>query len=475
MIFNSVQFILFFGVVYILYWVVGCKNRVYQNALLLFSSWIFYSCWDYRFLFLLFFSTCLDYFSGHMIHNAKNFGLKKFWLVASLMINIGFLCFFKYFNFFVNSMSKFLHVFGLETNVELLNIILPVGISFYTFHGVSYIVDIYKGRIKAEKNFIDYSLFVSYFPLLVAGPIERATHLLPQLKVRRVFSYEKSVDGLRLILWGLVKKVIIADQCAHYVDLIYGGDNLLNGSTWLVGSVLFAFQIYGDFSGYTDMALGISKLLGIDLITNFSFPYFSKNISEFWARWHISLSSWFRDYLYIPLGGNRKGLIKTLRNTFVVFLVSGFWHGANWTFILWGLYHAVLITPLVLFFKDFEWKFDNHLFHKAFSTISILTTFFLVVIGWVLFRSININQSFVIYSSIFSKTFFQKPSVLPIELFLTLILFILIEWLAKDEDNVLRYFLRIKNVPARWLIYMFLCTLIFYYSGSKNEFIYFQF
>jgi alginate O-acetyltransferase complex protein AlgI len=349
MLFNSISFAIFLPVVFLLYWFFTKGNLKLQNILLLVASYFFYACWDYRFLFLLIFSTLLDYFTGLKIYEAKGKHKKKFWLWLSICINLGFLGVFKYYNFFVSSFAEALSSFGLHINYSTLNVILPVGISFYTFHGLSYVLDIYNNKIKPNRNFINYSVFVSFFPLLVAGPIERATHLLPQIERKREFDYSKAIDGLRQILWGLFKKIVIADNCAEYANLIFNNSDQYGGSTLLLGAIFFTFQIYCDFSGYSDIALGTARLFGIDLLRNFAFPYFSRDIAEFWRRWHISLSSWFRDYLYIPLGGSKGGTLKKVRNTFIIFLVSGFWHGANWTFIVWGLLNAIYIMPSILF------------------------------------------------------------------------------------------------------------------------------
>ena len=337
MLFNSIDFVVFFPIVFLLYWFATKGDIKRQNILLLIASYFFYACWDYRFLFLLIFSTLLDYFTGLKMGDAKNQRTKKFWFWLSICVNLGFLGIFKYFNFFASSFSDALSLVGIRANFWTLNVILPVGISFYTFHGLSYVIDIYNSKIKPEKNFIDYSLFVSFFPLLVAGPIERATHLLPQIKQKRTFDYSKAIDGLRQILWGLFKKIVIADNCAEYANMAFNHSADHTGSTLVLGALMFTFQIYCDFSGYSDIALGTARLLGIELLRNFAFPYFSRDIAEFWRRWHISLSSWFRDYLYIPLGGSKGGTWMKVRNTFIIFLVSGFWHGANWTFIFPGL------------------------------------------------------------------------------------------------------------------------------------------
>ena len=329
MLFNSVAFAIFLPIVFILYWILANKGHKIQNLLLLAASLYFYASWDWRFLLLLITSIILGYFSGALINNSVNERQRKFWLWTSILFNLGFLGFFKYFNFFAESFSDALGLLGINAGVSTLNIILPVGISFYTFHGLSYIIDIYNRKIQPERNFINYSLFVSYFPLLVAGPIERATHLLPQIDKARAFDYSNAANGLRQILWGLFKKIVIADNCAQYANIIFNNHQDHSGSTLLIGALLFTFQIYGDFSGYSDIALGVSRLFGIELLRNFAYPYFSRDIAEFWRRWHISLSSWFRDYVYIPLGGSRGGIWMKIRNTFAIFLLSGFWHGAN--------------------------------------------------------------------------------------------------------------------------------------------------
>ena len=386
MLFNSINFAIFLPIVFLLYWFVANKKLKYQNLLLLISSYFFYACWDWRFLFLLIFSTGLDYYTGIKMYDSKNNNTKKFWFWLSIAINLSFLAVFKYFNFFAISFADALSNIGLKVNPWTLNVILPVGISFYTFHGLSYVIDIYKNRINAEKNFIDYSVFVSFFPLLVAGPIERATHLLPQIQKKRTFNYVTAVDGLRQILWGLFKKVVIADQCAQYANIIFNNSSDYNGSTLLLGAFLFTFQIYGDFSGYSDIALGTARLFGINLLRNFAFPYFSRDIAEFWRRWHISLSTWFRDYLYIPLGGSKGGTLIKVRNTFIIFFVSGFWHGANWTFIFWGILNALFIMPSIIFNTNRN-NLNSVAQGKDLPNIkeffSIVITFSLTVLTWI--------------------------------------------------------------------------------------------
>ena len=478
MLFNSLNFAIFLPIVFLLYWFATNKSLKFQNILLLVASYFFYACWDWRFLFLLIFSTLLDYFTGIKMADAQNKTVKKFWFWLSISINLGFLGVFKYFNFFAESFANALLNFGVQVNPLTLNVILPVGISFYTFHGLSYVIDIYKDRIKAEKNFIDYSVFVSFFPLLVAGPIERATHLLPQIQKKRTFDYEKAVNGLRQILWGLFKKIVIADQCAKYANLIFNDSANYSGSTLVVGALMFTFQIYCDFSGYSDIALGTARLFGIDLLRNFAFPYFSRDIAEFWRRWHISLSTWFRDYLYIPLGGSKGGMWMKVRNTFIIFLVSGFWHGANWTFIIWGLLNALYIMPSILLNTN-RTNLDSVAKGKLFPSIKEITmivlTFSLTVFAWIFFRAENVNEAFLYIAKIFTSTLFTLPTINPITLYAALLIFIIIEWLGREEQFAIAKLGDKLPRMVRWILYYVLIYTIFYHAGEEQQFIYFQF
>jgi D-alanyl-lipoteichoic acid acyltransferase DltB (MBOAT superfamily) len=477
MFFNSLSFAIFLPIVFVLYWFVFNKTKRAQNALLIVASYYFYSCWDWRFLFLLVFSTFLDYYTGIRIEKAKTETARKFWFWLSIGVNLGFLGVFKYYNFFAASFSELINGFGLQTSPLLLNVILPVGISFYTFHGLSYVIDIYLKRIKAEYNFVDYSLFVSYFPLLVAGPIERATHLLPQVKVKRTFDFEKAKEGVSQIIWGLFKKVVIADTCATYANAIFDHYESMNSLSLLLGAFYFAFQIYGDFSGYSDMALGMSKLFGLDLLRNFNYPYFSRDIAEFWRRWHISLSSWFRDYVYIPLGGSKGSKWKQVRNVFVIFLLSGFWHGANWTFIAWGFINALYFLPLLLLNKNrsnietvaLGWDFGSL---KVF--LSILSTFALTCLAWIFFRAKSIGDAFNYIGHMFSDLKFV-PQYLEnerysYELVLLIFIFILVEWNYRNK---------IEPISGRYSwIKVALCLVAIAALGTYSdykEFIYFQF
>ena len=457
------------------------KNLKLQNLLLLVASYYFYACWDWHFMFLLMFSTFLDYYTGLKIEESKNQNLRKFWLWLSVGTNLGFLGFFKYYNFFAESFAEMLQNFGLQVNPWTLKVILPVGISFYTFHGLSYVLDIYFKRINAERNFVDYAVFVSFFPLLVAGPIERATHLLPQIKVKREFSYEKAVDGMRQILWGLFKKMVIADNCAVFANQIFANSATASGSELVMGALFFTFQIYGDFSGYSDIALGTARLFGIDLLRNFAFPYFSRDIAEFWRRWHISLSSWFRDYLYIPLGGSKGGNWMRIRNTFAIFLVSGFWHGANWTFIIWGFLNALFIMPSIILKtnrNNLEIVAMNKLIPSLRDVFNILLTFSLTVFAWIFFRAESVHHAIEYISGIFNASLFTIPDV-KTAAYATLILiafFMLIEWIGREHQFALQDFLVKKPRFIRWLFYGFIILLIgLFLQTHETPFIYFQF
>ena len=486
MLFNSIEFAIFLPLVFLLYWFVFQKNNSKQNLLILLVSYVFYAWWDWRFLFLLAFSTFLDFFSGLKIEQAKSQAQSKFWLILSIGINLGFLGFFKYYNFFVTELTAAIANAGITIDPWTLKVILPVGISFYTFHGLSYIIDVYKKRIIAEKNFVDYSVFVSYFPLLVAGPIERATHLLPQFKVARTFNYDKAVDGLRQILWGLFKKVVIADNCATYANSIFNASGEHNGSSLFLGALFFTFQIYGDFSGYSDIALGASRLFGIELLRNFAFPYFSRDIAEFWRRWHISLSTWFRDYLYFPLGGSQGGTWLKVRNTFIIFIVSGFWHGANWTFLAWGFLNALYFIPLLLLNRNRNYLHiipTHNLLPSLKEFFQIGSTFLLTVIAWIFFRSDTIHQAFAILKEIFSKSLFQIPNFLgkndPIYLMIHCAMvgiLILVEWLHRDKQHGLQFNPKTAHSKwRRWSVYSIIVIFILLFGGKQNNFIYFQF
>ncbi|MDQ0107648.1 D-alanyl-lipoteichoic acid acyltransferase DltB (MBOAT superfamily) [Chitinophaga terrae (ex Kim and Jung 2007)] len=477
MLFNSLNFAIFLPIVFVLYWFVTNKSLKLQNLLLLLASYFFYACWDYRFLFLLIFSTFLDYFTGIRMFDAKP-GMKRFWFWLSVVVNLGFLGVFKYFNFFSTSFAAALNLVGFKTNPVLLNVVLPVGISFYTFHGLSYVIDIYNNKIQPERNFVTYSVFVSFFPLLVAGPIERATHLLPQIKKERVFNYAQAVDGLKQIIWGLFKKVVIADNCAYYANMIFNDAGAHTGSTLVLGAVFFTFQIYCDFSGYSDIALGTARLFGIELLRNFAFPYFSRDIAEFWRRWHISLSSWFRDYLYIPLGGSKGGTWMKIRNTFIIFLVSGFWHGANWTFIVWGGLNALFMMPLIVSDsnrKNLEIVAQGKLFPTFRELISMLLTFSLTTLCWIVFRAEDMGHAWTFISGIFTPSLFTVPTILPVKILVLTAIFMVIEWVGREQQYAIANVGITMPRAVRWGFYYAVILAIFYFVGTDQQFIYFQF
>jgi D-alanyl-lipoteichoic acid acyltransferase DltB (MBOAT superfamily) len=391
---------------------------------------------------------------------------------------LGILGIFKYYNFFIESFITAFASVGICLQATSLKIILPVGISFYTFQALSYSIDVYRKKIEPTKDVVSFFAFVSFFPQLVAGPIERATNLLPQFYIKRTFDYAKAVDGLRQILWGLLKKIVIADNCAPVVNQIFDNYSDYNGSTLIIGALLFAFQIYGDFSGYSDIAIGTARLFGLNLTRNFAFPYFSRDIAEFWRRWHISLTTWFRDYLYIPLGGSRGSKWQVARNTFIIFLVSGFWHGANWTFVCWGAYHAVLFLPLILLNKNRKYTniiAEKRLFPDIKELFQMGITFGLVILGWILFRAENMTHAWNYISEIFSGSLFIKPHLIVAKVKLILIaIFILIEWLNRKQQHGLQID-NIKSSVVKWMIYFTIIFIIWAFGGQQETFIYFQF
>jgi len=478
MLFNSLSFAVFLPIVFVLYWALQKRALQIQNILLLGASYYFYACWDWRFLFLLMFSTLLDFYTGIRMKDAADEKNKKTWFWASIIINLGFLGVFKYYNFFAENLQLSLQSMGWQVDFWTLQVILPVGISFYTFHGLSYVVDIYYNRIEPSRNFVNYAVFVSFFPLLVAGPIERATHLLPQIEKRRVFNYQQAVDGLRQILWGLFKKVVIADNCAFYANMIFNDSADQSGSTLLVGAFFFTIQIYGDFSGYSDIALGTARLFGIELLRNFNYPYFSRDIAEFWRRWHISLSSWFKDYLYIPLGGSKGGKWMQVRNTFIIFVVSGFWHGANWTFIAWGFLNALYFLPLLLTNNNrnnLSIVAEKSAFPSLKECLQMGVTFLLTMFAWIFFRSESITQALSICKEIFSTSLLTMPSQRPLFMFLAIGLFIFIEWMGRRNRYALETLLVQKHRVFRWAFYYALMISILLFAGKEQTFIYFQF
>ncbi|TFF39559.1 MBOAT family O-acyltransferase [Mucilaginibacter psychrotolerans] len=486
MLFNSLGFALFLPIVFVLYWFVTNKNLKAQNLLLLAASYFFYSCWDYRFLFLLIFSTFLDFYTGQRIYRAVKPASKKFWLYLSVGVNLGLLGVFKYYNFFVDSLAHSLSAVGVTASFNTLDVILPVGISFYTFHGLSYVFDIHNGRTKPTDNFVDYSVFVSFFPLLVAGPIERATHLLPQIEKPRRFSYQQAVNGMRQILWGYFKKVAIADNCAEYANMIFNNSGHYPGSVLLLGAVLFSIQIYCDFSGYSDIALGVARLFGIELLRNFAFPFFSRDIAEFWRRWHISLSSWFKDYLYIPLGGSKVNTWKRVRNTIIIFVMSGLWHGAAWTYIIWGALNALYIIPSILIKSNrnhLDTVAQGRLLPSLSDTFKMLVTFMLTTLALAVFRSADMAHAFSFIGGIFTKSFFVIPtgemlmgaSVNILALLVVVTLFMVAEWLGRESLFAIEHTGEKWPRPLRWAFYLTIVLSTLYLTGIPQQFVYFQF
>lgn len=472
MLFNSLPFAVFLPIVFAVYWALRNSLRS-QNIMLLTASYIFYGWWDARFLSLIVASTVVDYLLGQYLAVATNALKRKLLLTASMIFNLGLLGVFKYYNFFMENFMEIANSVGLHTNPVLLKIALPVGISFYTFQTMSYTIDIYRKQLEPTKDFIAFAAFVGYFPQLVAGPIERASNLLPQMSKRRYFDYQKAVDGMRQALWGFFKKVVIADAVAPLVDQAFGDPSGFSAIALITGALLFSTQIYCDFSGYSDIAIGISKIFGIDLMQNFRTPYFSRDIAEFWRRWHISLSTWFRDYVYIPLGGSRGSTALKVRNTFAIFIVSGFWHGANWTFIIWGLINALLFLPLLLAKRN-----RSNLNDPEISDLHrILLTFSITTIAWIFFRADSLShaidylQNIAIWNS--GKSISIKPTLV-----VYIALLFLGDWIGRKHDfslNILTEGVLSKSPLMRLTLYLSLAYLILLYIGGQQNFIYFQF
>ena len=417
---------------------------------------------------------------GNLLEINKLQRSKKLIATANIVLNLLILAVFKYYDFFV---TEFAQLFHISTEGLLLKVILPVGISFYTFQALSYSIDVYRGKIEPTKDIIAFFAFISFFPQLVAGPIERATNLLPQFLKKREFDYDTAVDGMRQILWGLFKKIVVADNCAVYVDQVFSSYTEQSGSTLLLAAIFFTFQIYGDFSGYSDIAIGTAKLFGIKLMRNFNVPYFSRDIAEFWRRWHISLTTWFRDYVYIPLGGSRVSKAKVVRNTFIIFLLSGFWHGANWTFIAWGAYHAILFLPLILTGKNR--KYTNQVAEgrilPTFKEVGqMLVTFFLAVIGWIIFRSAHIHDflrflSGVCDASLFTMPWFQTMNSLLLMVGSALLM-LLVEWIQRTKEHGLAFGGNPKYELVRMAFYLMITLMVFVLQAPRTtQFIYFQF
>ncbi len=478
MLFNSIDFAIFLPIVFVCYWFLVNKNKTLQNFLVIIASYTFYGWWDWRFLALIIISTLIDYSIGRSLFTTHNTVSRKMLLWSSLIVNLGLLGIFKYYNFFLENFITAFSFLGTEITAGTLSIVLPVGISFYTFQTLSYTIDVYKRKMKPTKDLIAFAAYVSFFPQLVAGPIERAQNLLPQFLANRQFKYVDSVKGLQQILWGLFMKVVIADNCAVYANMIFNNSAEYAGSTLLLGALFFTFQIYGDFAGYSNIAIGTARLFGFRLMQNFAFPYFSRDIAEFWRRWHISLSTWFRDYLYIPLGGSRGGTAKSVRNVFIIFVISGFWHGANWTFIAWGGLNALYFLPLLLTQSN-----RNHLEvvakNKYLPTIQecgfMLMTFSLTVLAWVFFRAENISHALSYLDGIFSVSFFTIPEVLPLQVIYLVLIFMIIEWFGRKGEYAIDQITISQPKPVRWAMYYAIILAIISFAGTEQQFIYFQF
>ena len=477
MLFNSIEFAIFLPIVFLLYWFVFNRNLKLQNLFVLVVSYIFYGWWDWRFLFLIAFTSACTYVSGLFIEKYRDTPRKtKAIHIMNIVINLLILGVFKYYNFFVTSFAD--AFLGGKTEGLLLKVILPVGISFYTFKALSYSIDVYRGKQEATKDIVQFFAFVAFFPQLLAGPIERTTNLLPQFAKPRTFKYETGADGMRQILWGLFKKMVIADNCSVYVDKVFSAYQTQSGSTLLLAAIFFAFQIYCDFSGYSDMAIGTGKLFGFKTMRNFNVPYFSRNIAEFWHRWHISLTTWFRDYVYIPLGGSRCSKAKIVRNTFVIFLLSGLWHGANWTYIAWGAFHALLFLPLILLGKNRRYRdtvAEGRILPSFKEVGQILLTFILATIGWIIFRADSIGQSLDYMRGICSASLFSLPDASGVTGFsVAICVMLLIEWFQRDKEHGLDLS-GIKSGIIRYAAYLAVLFLTFAFGGHAENFIYFQF
>ena len=478
MLFNSFEYLLFLPLVFLLYWYL-CRTRKQQNLLVIIASYVFYGWWDWRFLLLIALTTLCSYGLGLAIGRfEEKRSVQRAISAANIIINLLVLGIFKYYNFFAESFVYLFNRIGYEMDIVTLNVILPVGISFYTFQALSYSIDVYQGKIKPTKDIVQFFAFICFFPQLVAGPIERATNLLPQFYRRREFDYRQAVDGTRQMLWGFFKKLVVADNCAYFVNQYWNEYENLSSLMLVQLAVLFSFQIYGDFSGYSDIAIGSAKLFGIKLKKNFDFPYFSRNIGEFWRRWHISLMTWFKDYVYIPLGGNHCSKLKTACNIFIVFLISGLWHGANWTFLLWGGYNAVLlIVGNLLSWNKKSTEIERGSQLSARNIIGIVTTFSFVVLGWIIFRSEKISQFYDYINAIVDNEVTGPGDHLYMTCFVGILIMIVIEWLQQKKDHALQ--LTNKGLmalrPIRWIIYYTIALITYSLSGYSQDFIYFQF
>ena len=484
MLFNSIEFAIFLPVVFLLYWYINSKSLKLTNLFVVISSYIFYGWWDWRFLILIFLSTLCDYITGLKIHSSTTDSSRKKWLYVSIFFNLGMLGFFKYYNFFVESFISAYTLFGTTPNISSFRLILPIGISFYTFQTMSYTIDVYRRKFEPTKDFVSFSAFVSFFPLLVAGPIERAANLLPQFYQKRVFSQEKAADGLRQILWGLFKKIIIADGCAVYVTYAFSNYQDLSGSSLILGIILFTFQVYGDFSGYSDIAIGTARLLGFNPMRNFAYPFFSRDIVEFWRRWHISLTTWFRDYLYYPLGGSRGTKTRTIINTFIIFFISGLWHGASWTYVIWGMINGALFVPILLLNKNRNYQnivaYDRKL-PTIKEVLQMVFTVFCFNVSLALFRAENLKHALHYFKGILNMSAFSLANIhakdTAIKSLIVVVIMIIIEWMGRRDQYGLEKFGLTWKRPLRWAVYMIIFIMIINYGLriDPQDFVYFQF
>ena len=470
--FTSITFLIFFVLIFFLYYFLG-KSKNIQNTILLIASYFFYGYADWRLLPLLLISTLIFYVVGLGIEKQKSISIKKTFTGIAVFLGVGLLLYFKYANFFLQSFATLFSTFGLKTNWETFSIVMPLGISFFTFKLISYIVDIQKGYIKPETNFISFATYISFFPTILSGPIDRSCNFLPQLSKKRIFNYTLAVDGCRQILWGLFKKMVVADGLSIFInrDIEHS-----NGSTLLLVAIFYSIQIYADFSGYSDIAIGIGKFLGIKITPNFRYPYFSQSVNEFWRRWHISLLTWFRYYLYFPLGGSHCSKVKCIRNTFIVFLVSGLWHGANWNFILWGVLHALLFLPsLILENKPQIVPFDKKQPITLRGYIKMFGLFVVITFTWIVFRMNSIQDLLLYLSKIFSPSLFRLPEdvIWALPSLIAGFFMFLFEWNKRNIEYPMA--IMSKNRMIRWSLYLILVASIIFYQGKQTEFIYFNF
>lgn len=491
MIFTSFTFAIFLIVVFLLYWLVFNRSLKSQNFLLLCVSYFFYGWWDWRFLSLLFFISSANFIIANWMQNTRNKSFRKLLFLTGLIINIGTLVIFKYFNFFTDTVIHFLVLLGLQGNLTTLNIILPIGISFYIFLALSYIIDVYQHRLTAVRNFFDALLTFSFFPIILAGPIQRPISLLPQIQTERIFSNKLAIDGLRQILWGIFMKIVIADECAIHVNAIFANSFNYSGSTLLVGAFLFTVQIYADFAGYSNIAIGIGKLLGFKIMQNFAYPYFSKDVREFWKKWNISLTTWFRDYIFLPIAYTVSRNIKSdnfygIKTEFVIYLtgisvtwiLTGLWHGANYTFIIWGLIHGsfllinhIIAKPRKKLLKRLKIHSDNSLL-----TISdTLITFILIMCSWIFFRANSIEHAVEYISRIFSKSSFTMPEIVPKFTILSIAVFFIVEWIGRNQEYAIKILVTKWPIYVRWSFYYSIIFAVLWFSGKEQQFIYFRF